>query len=229
MRAVRLMAGRHLLVLALAALGVVLAPGPSFPCDSTCCLMLTRGTSGLVGRGGFQIDLSYRYTDMSTRLDGSEPTDSVIRPKVLLETGQIIPGYHDDREGTESFVQLDAAWGVGSATTVFASWPVLTHKYYVIGHGGVQTTYNIRGVGDPVVGAPAGLLPGPGAHARGERRPPAALRRGRPARRVRLDDPRPDDAARNGVGRPASPPSSGAASGPAARRSRCRGPTRSTQ
>ena len=162
MRAVRLMAGRHLLVLALAALGVALAPGSSFPCDSTCCLMLTRGTSGLVGRGGFQIDLSYRYTDMSTRLDGSEPTDSVIRPKVLLETGQIIPGYHDDREGTESFLQLDAAWGVASATTVFASWPVLTHKYYVIGHGGVQTTYNIRGVGDPVVGARQAFFRGPG-------------------------------------------------------------------
>jgi len=99
---------------------------------------------------------------MSTRLEGTEPTDSVIRPKVLLETGQIIPGYHDDREGTESFLQLDAAWGVASATTVFASWPVLTHKYYVIGHGGVQTTYNVRGVGDPVVGARQAFFRGPG-------------------------------------------------------------------
>ena len=162
MRAARSIAGRRLAGLALAALGAVLAPASSFPCDSTCCLMLTRGTSGLMGRGGFQIDLSYRYTDMSTRLEGTEPTDSVIRPKVLLETGWIIPGYHEDREGTESFLQLDAAWGVGSATTVFASWPVLTHKYYVIGHGGVQTTYNIRGVGDPVVGARQAFFRGPG-------------------------------------------------------------------
>jgi hypothetical protein len=162
MRAARPLAGGRLPGVALAVLGAVLAPVSSFPCDSTCCLMLTRGTSGLMGRKGFQIDLSYRYTDMSTRLDGTDSTDSVIRPKVLLETGQVIPGYHEDKEGTESFVQLDAAWGVASATTVFASWPVLTHKYYVIGHGGVQTTYNIRGVGDPVVGARQALFRRPG-------------------------------------------------------------------
>jgi hypothetical protein len=165
MRAARSIAGRRLLRLlrlALAALVAVLAPASSFPCDSTCCLMLTRGTSGLVGRGGFQIDLSYRYTDMSARFASSTPTDLVIRPKVLLETGQIIPGYHEDREGTESFLQLDAAWGVASATTVFASLPVLTHKSYVIGHGGTQTTYNVRGVGDLVVGARQALVRGPG-------------------------------------------------------------------
>jgi hypothetical protein len=115
-----------------------------------------------MGRGAFQIDFSYRYTDMSARLQGSQSTDQVIRPKVLLETGTLIPGYHEDREGTESFLQLDAAWGVASATTVFASLPVLTHKYYVIGHGGGQTTYNVRGVGDLVVGARQALFRGPG-------------------------------------------------------------------
>jgi hypothetical protein len=163
MRVVRsIVLGKHLPGIALAALAAMLAPAAAYACDSTCCLMLTRGTSGLVGRKGFQIDLSYRYTDMSTRLEGTEATDSVIRPKVLLETGQIVPGYHEDKEGTESFLQVDAAWGVASATTVFASWPVLTHKYYVIGHGGVQTTYNIRGAGDPVVGARQALFRSPG-------------------------------------------------------------------
>jgi hypothetical protein len=161
MRAARSNVQRQVQALALAALGV-LAPAVSWPCDSTCCLMLTRGTSGLVGKRSFQIDASFRYTDMSTRLAGTQETDSVIRPKVLLETGNIIPGYHDDLEGSESFLQLDAAWGVTSATTVFASWPVLTHKYYVIGHGGVQTTYNVRGAGDPVVGARRALFRSPG-------------------------------------------------------------------
>jgi hypothetical protein len=154
--------GQRRLLLAVAVAGAVFAPVSSFPCDSTCCLMLTRGTSGVMGRGAFQIDLSYRYTDMSSRLEGSSSTDLVVRPKVLLETGQIIPGYHEDREGTESFLQLDAAWGVASATTVFASLPVLTHKYYVIGHGGTQTTYDVRGVGDLVVGARQVLARSPG-------------------------------------------------------------------
>jgi hypothetical protein len=161
MPAKRSTAGIRLQGLALACLGV-LVPASSFPCDSTCCLLLTRGTSGLVGRRGFQIDASFRYTDMSTRLEGTQEADSVIRPKVLLETGDVIPGYHDDREGTESYLQLDAAWGIASSTTVFASWPVLTHKYYVVGHGGVQTTYNVRGMGDPVVGARHALFRSPG-------------------------------------------------------------------
>ena len=73
---------------------------------------------------------------MSSRLEGSEGTDTVVRPKVFLETGEIIPGYHEDRQGSESFLQVDAAWGVASSTTVFASLPLSTHKYYVIGHGG---------------------------------------------------------------------------------------------
>ncbi len=153
---------KHLRRLALAVACAALAPVSSYPCDSTCCLMLTRGASGLMGPGAFQFDVSFRYTDMSTRLQGGDPTDLVIRPKVLLEAGQIIPEYHEDREGTESFLQLDAAWGVAAATTVFASLPVLTHKYYVIGHGGTQTTYNARGVGDLVIGARRALVRGPG-------------------------------------------------------------------
>lgn len=147
--------------LVLAAASALLLPSPSLPCDSTCCLMLTRGTSGLMGRGSFQLDVSFRHTDMSTRLQGTEATEQVVRPKVLLETGEIIPGYHQDQVGTESFLQLDAAWGVSSATTVFASLPLLTHRNYVIAHGGAQTTYNVRGVGDLVVGARRALVRGP--------------------------------------------------------------------
>jgi hypothetical protein len=90
--------------------------------------MLTRGASGLVGRGAFQIDLSFRHTDMSTRLQGTRPTDAVVRPKVFLEEGAIIPGYHEDQEGSESFFQVDAAWGVASSTTVFDSLPLSVHR-----------------------------------------------------------------------------------------------------
>lgn len=129
-------------------------------CDSTCCLLLTRGQAGLLRRGGFQLEFSFRSTDMSARLQGSESTDTVIRPKLLLETGEVIPGYHQDLEGTDSFLQLDAAWGAAASTTLFASMPLITHREYVIGHGGVQTRYNPRGIGDLVVGARRALVSG---------------------------------------------------------------------
>jgi hypothetical protein len=161
MRAGRSITKGRVLV-ALAAFGSALAPVSSFPCDSTCCLMLTRGASGLVGRGAFQVDLSFRHTDMSTRLEGTGGTDTVVRPKVYLEEGEIIPGYHEDREGSESFFQVDAAWGVASSTTVFASLPLSIHRYYVIGHGGTETSYSVHGLGDLVVGARQALVRRPG-------------------------------------------------------------------
>ena len=161
MRAARSIVKRRVLP-ALAALGAVLVPASALPCDSTCCLMLTRGASGLVGRGAFQVDLSFRHTDVSTRLEGTGPTDTVVRPKVYLEEGEIIPGYHEDRTGSESFFQVDAAWGVAASTTVFASWPLSVHRNYVIGHGETETTYNVHGLGDLVVGARQALVRRPG-------------------------------------------------------------------
>jgi hypothetical protein len=133
---------------------------PAAACDSTCCLLLTRGQAGVLRKGGFQLEFSFRSTDMSARFQGGDSTDTVIRPKVLLETGEIIPGYHEDLEGTDSFLQLDAAWGVAASTTLFVSMPLITHREYLIGHGGVQTRYDLRGIGDLVVGARYALVRG---------------------------------------------------------------------
>jgi hypothetical protein len=145
------------LILGAAAMAVAVPPCAT-ACDSTCCLLLTRGTAGLMGRRAFQIELSYRHTDMSARLAGSAQTDQVIRPKVLLETGQVIPGYHEDLTGSDSFLQLDAAFGVAASTTLFASLPVAGRREYQIGHGGVQGSYSVHGMGDLVVGARQAFL-----------------------------------------------------------------------
>ena len=139
----------------------VLSPTPAPACDSTCCLMLTRGGSGLLRRGGFLIDFSFRTTDMSAKLAGSDSTAQVVRPKVLLEEGRLIPGYHEDLRGTDSFLQMDAAYGLLASTTVFASIPLLSHRTYDIGHGGAQTAYDVRGIGDLVIGARQGLVRSP--------------------------------------------------------------------
>ncbi len=136
-----------------AVLAALALPSPVAACDATCCLMLTRGTAGLVGRGSFQVELSYRYTDMSARLAGRSKVDRVIRPKVSLETGDLLPGYHDELRGDDAFLQLDVALGVGAGTTLFASLPVAGRRDYEIGHGGVTTSYGVHGLGDLVLGA----------------------------------------------------------------------------
>ncbi len=139
----------------------LLLPRPAAACDSNCCLMLTRGGSGLLRRGGFQIDLSYRSTDMSAKRAGSSSTSQVIRPKVLLEEGRLIPGYHEDLRGTDAFLQVDVAYGLLASTTVFASLPVLSQHRYDIGHGGYQTSYDVRGIGDLLIGARQSLVHSP--------------------------------------------------------------------
>lgn len=141
-------------------LATSLVAEPTEGCDSTSCLMLTRGTAGLLAGGAFQVDLSFRHTDLSQRRLGTEPTESVVRPKVFIERQVLVPGYHEDLTGTENYLQLDVAWGAGAKTTVFASLPVFGQKDYEIGHGGAGTPYNIRGLGDLVVGARRALWSG---------------------------------------------------------------------
>jgi hypothetical protein len=145
-------------LLVLVALALVPA---TFACDSTTCLMLTRGAAGLMGRKAFQVDVSFRYTDMSARRQGTSSTSAVIRPKVYIEGQTIFPGYHEDLRGSESFLQVDLAWGLAARTTVFASMPVFGQKYYDVGHQGSLNNYNIRGIGDLVLGARQALLQTP--------------------------------------------------------------------
>lgn len=136
------------------ALGLALvAPSPAAACDSSTCQMLTRGTAGLLGRGRFHVDLSFRYSDLSARRDGTAETDTVVRPKVYVEEGVLVPGYHEDLSGSESALQVDFAYGLAERTTLYASVPAFSQKYFKVGHQGFETTYNVRGLGDLVVGA----------------------------------------------------------------------------
>jgi hypothetical protein len=115
------------------------------------------------------VDLSFRYTDTSARRQGTSETDTVVRPKVYLEEGVLVPGYHEDLTGSESALQLDLGYGVAERTTLYASMPVFSQKYYRVGHGGFETTYNVRGIGDLVLGARQAL------HSRPQRSLVAAL------------------------------------------------------
>lgn len=133
--------------------GALLVPAPARACDSSTCLMLTRNTGGLTARGSFLLDLSFRYTDLSARRLGTSPIDTVVKPKVYLEEGILVPGYHEDLRGSESALQLDLAYGLASRTTLYASMPVFGQKYFEVGHGGFETVYNVRGIGDLVLGA----------------------------------------------------------------------------
>jgi hypothetical protein len=148
--------------LAVVLLVLVLAPAGGFGCDSTGCLMVTRSAGGLLPRKGFRIDFSFRATDDSLLMSGSDTTDRVTRPKVDFEHGLVRPGFHQDLGGTSQFVQLDVGYGLTGHTTLLASAPIVTHRSYDIGHPPVLTeNYETWGLGDTLVGARHAFLASP--------------------------------------------------------------------
>jgi hypothetical protein len=138
-----------LAVAVLAALG--LASGSASACDSNGCYQMTRGDAA-VGKGKLRVDLSFRATDQSDRLNGTSATDSVRRPKVWLEGGYMWPGFHEELDGRERFLQLDVSYGLGARTSVFATAPLRASRAYTLGHGNVTQPYRPYGYGDTLVG-----------------------------------------------------------------------------
>jgi hypothetical protein len=148
------------LVLPLAALALAVAlPAGVEGCDSTSCMMLTRGQNGVVGKRSLRLDFSFRHTEQDQLLAGSEATSSVLRPKVDFERERIIPGYHGERGGHESFLQLDASYGVSRRLTLLASAPLMVRRSYEVVHSQFVHEYETTGFGDMVVAARYALDP----------------------------------------------------------------------
>ena len=131
-------------------------------CDSTGCLMVTRSAGGLLPRKAFRLDFSYRSTDDSAMLNGSDSTNLVIRPKIDFEDGIVRPGFHQDLGGTSRFLQLDLAYGLTGHTTLVASAPLFTHRSYEVGHLFTLTeNYKTTGIGDTLVAVRHALIAEP--------------------------------------------------------------------
>lgn len=135
-----------------AALGSARFATEALACDSSSCALVTRGSNGLLPKHAFRLDLSFRYTDDADGFSGSQSFEPIYRPKVELELGRLIPAFHRELGGHESFLQLDLAYGLGAGTTLLLSAPVFSERSYLIAHGNIAQEYGTRGVGDLLVG-----------------------------------------------------------------------------
>jgi hypothetical protein len=140
------------LVQALVLGATLLTPVAAGACDSTGCLLLTRGQNGVMPKGAWRVDLSFRDTDESDARRGSARTDLVLRPKIYFEQERVVPAFHLDRDGRERFLQVDVGYGLFEKTTVFLSLPAATQRDHDILHGAINTAYDVWGVGDGVIG-----------------------------------------------------------------------------
>ncbi len=147
-----IMSRRHLALLVLGLIGLPAGSPPAAACDSTGCLLLTRGQNGVQPKGSWRVDISLRNTDETDSRSGSHPTDQVLRPKVYFEQQRVVPFFHLDRDGHERFLQVDVGYGLFTKTTVYASIPAATQRVQDVQHGAVTTGYDVWGVGDGLVG-----------------------------------------------------------------------------
>lgn len=114
---------------------------------------MTRGQSGLLPKGAVRVDVSFRQTDQTRLMRGSDTVDQVLRPKVDFESRRLTPGYHDELGGRDRFLQLDVAYGLTHRASLLASLPLFTRRAYDIGHPPVlQETYVTSGNGDTLLG-----------------------------------------------------------------------------
>jgi hypothetical protein len=130
---------------------------PAWPCDSTACLQQTRGGDAVPRRGAFQVDLSFRYTQQSVGMEGSHPIALVRRPWVDFERQTVWPGFHQEKDGIERFLQADVNLGLGWGSALQISVPLYTDRDYSIVHGADGFEYETHGVGDAVIGLRRGL------------------------------------------------------------------------
>ncbi len=126
---------------------------------------MSRGQNGLVAKGELRLDLSYRYTDESVPLQGSESTNQVYRPKVAFEQGIMWPRFHEEIDGHQAFLQADLAYGLTTRTTLLASVPLLADHSSTVAHPGIPADeYGTTGFGDVLFGfrqaIPAGFVGG---------------------------------------------------------------------
>jgi hypothetical protein len=150
---------RSTVLLALFALTVSAAPPSAWACDSSSCLLMTRGQNGLLGKGDVRIDVSFRRTPMTELLRGTERVDRVLRPKLDFENQRLLPGFHDELGGRDTFLQLDVAYGLSTRAALFASMPVVARRSFEIGHEPVvRETYSTTGTGDALLGLRYGLF-----------------------------------------------------------------------
>lgn len=146
------MSSRCLTVIALGLFGLTIGSRRTAACDSTACLLATRGGNGVQAKGTWRVDLSLRSTDQTDARSGSHPTDQVLRPKVYFEQQRVVPFFHLDRNGHERFLQVDVGYGLFERTTVYASIPAATQRLQDVRHGAVTTGYDVWGVGDGLIG-----------------------------------------------------------------------------
>ena len=150
---------RGSLLASLLAVSVAPSGPPAWACDSASCSLLTRGANGLLAKKKLRLDLSFGYTDKALLLEGSQPVDSVYRPRIFFEHQTIVPGFHRDIDGYDRVLQGDLTYGLSPRLNLQASVPLTVWHVHQVAHGSYAREYGTVGLGDVLLGARWSMRP----------------------------------------------------------------------
>jgi len=99
-------------------------------CGSANCSLLTGSQEGLVGKGRFVFDLSYRYIQLDKKKKGSDDTSEVLVPKIDFENKDIELEHHREFRTLNKLAQLDASYGLTEKLTLSLSLPFFNDRFH---------------------------------------------------------------------------------------------------
>jgi len=101
-------------------------------CGSSNCTLIRGSQSGVVNKGRFVIDLSYRYILQDKKRKGSNSFSggNVDVAKVEFETGSIEEAHHREFKTINKLIQLDVSYGLTEKFTFTVNIPMVNDRQH---------------------------------------------------------------------------------------------------
>jgi hypothetical protein len=115
-----------LVVVLLASLGASISAFAT--CGSANCFLVTGTEEGTNNEGALSLDLSFRYVDLSRKLDGSSSVGEVLTPGIDLENGLIVRNHHREISTLNTLMQLNLDYGITDRVTLFTELPFFNDR-----------------------------------------------------------------------------------------------------
>ena len=99
-------------------------------CGGANCSLVTGSQDGLLDKGKFIVDLSYRYVLVENPHHGSSSTNEALVPKVNFETRELELGHHNEIRTVNKLAQFDVSYGVTEKLTLSMNVPFFNDRYH---------------------------------------------------------------------------------------------------
>ena len=129
-------------------------------CGGANCSLITGSQDGVLDKGKFIIDLSYRYVLAENPHRGSNSTNEAKTPKVNFATRSIDLEEHTEIRTINKLVQFDVSYGMTDKLTLSLNVPMFNDRYHEHkeGAGAIENNNGTTGFGDITLLAKYALL-----------------------------------------------------------------------